>query len=457
MTDHGAPQVTDLVMDVDDATEITSGLKKPVIPSHRIPPEIIVKIIQGLLPEKVDYGPPVKKRLNVLLIATSICRYWRYAALDHATLWSIVPIDRRSLGGLFLQRSRNASLSIIFEVNTRRCCPAHQAMVLLLPHMQRVKKVQFRAPAPVLNEIFTTLNSYIRGAQLEEISVRVDEFPGDKNCRATLDLLLGHASTLKVLRLDIFKCRFPVHKLRQFSHLSHLELLSTHDVREVSPLLTSLPALTSIKVRVCASGRYEDNHRIVPQANLQCIHLQIACDTPIRVLDTLKIPAGVHLECEMMAIPFRNTSESTRFLPFSSQFFENTSHIEELRISLPSCSGSGPSGSFSIDWVIADGFQPPIEDFSYLRTLTVDGTIEQQSLKDVVRLAPRLVSVVFVDCAVIKSRPIDHPLKMLSGTVGTDAFVKAINEERRAGRVDPDAVVNGTLEGERLEEFRSLL
>jgi len=87
----------------------------------------------------------------------------------------------------------------------------------------------------------------------------------------------------------------------------------------------------------------------------------------------------------------------------------------------------------------------------------VDGTIEQQSLKDVVRLAPRLVSVVFVDCAVIKSRPIDHPLKMLSGTVGTDAFVKAINEERRAGRVDPDAVVNGTLEGERLEEFRSLL
>ena len=202
---HYLLQSTDFVMDVDDTVMATDPPKRTATPSHRIPPEIVAKIIHGLLPAKIDYGPLIQKRLEVLLTATSICRYWRHAAIDHATLWSVVPIDRKSLGELFLQRSRNAPLLITFEVNTRRCCPAHQAMVLLLPHMQRVKKVQFRAPAPVLNDIFSTLNLYGNGAQLEEISIKVDQSPGDEKYKAVLDLLLKHASTLKVLRLEVFK------------------------------------------------------------------------------------------------------------------------------------------------------------------------------------------------------------------------------------------------------------
>lgn len=447
-------------MDVGDPMATTKPSSEIVTPWHRVPPEIIVKIIHELLPIEIDYYPLTWWRLDVLFKVTSICRYWRYAAIDHATLWSVIPIDHRSLGELFLQRSRDAPLSITYVVETRRCCPAHQAMVSLLPHMQRVKKVQFRAPAPALNEIFSTLNSYARGAQLEEVCIQAHDFPGDEGYRATLDLLLKHASTLKVLMLNVSKCRFPAHKLRQFSHLSHLELLSTHDIRNISSLLTSLPALTSIKARVDCSGLYEDDRRIVPQSNLRHIHLQIVWFNPSHVFDTLKIPTGVHLICEFT--PVRSASEASLYLPLSSEFFENTSHIEKLRISIYSCSGWGPSGSFYIDRVVMSGFRPPIEDLSHLRILTVDHVVEQQTLEDFVRSAPRLVSVGFAHCTLIGSRAFGRTLKMLPSPVDTDAFVKAISEGRHAGAGadagdSSDIVVNGILEGERLKEFRFLI
>jgi len=461
--DQYPPQSTELVMDVDDAVIMTDALNGIVTPSHRIPPEIVAKIIHELLPEKVDYGPLVQKRIEVLLTATSICRYWRHAALDYATLWSVVPIDRKSLGGLFLQRSRNATLLITFEVNTRRCCPAHQAMVLLLPYIQRVKKVQFRAPVPVLNDIFSALNLYGNGAQLVEISLKVDRFPGDEKYRAILDLLLEHAPTLKVLRLDVSKCRSPAHKLRQFSHLSHLELLTTHDINDISPLLTSLPTLTSIKIHASALGTREDDRRpptrIVPQANLRHIHLQIMCYPPNPVLDSLKVQTGVHLECEILGSLFPSI-QSTRCLPLPSESFENTLGIEELRIAIPSYSGSGPNGSFRINGIMG-AFLPPIEDFSHLRKLVVEGTIEWRSLEHVVGSAPRLVSVGFINCTVVESRAVTPPPKRLRSPVDTDTFVELIGGKRR---VDADGgdhtssiTVNGTLEGERLEEFRSLL
>lgn len=468
MIDQYLPQTADLVMRLDNLTMTTDGPSSVVAPSHRIPPEIVAKIIQELLPAWIDYGPSIKERLVVLSTATSICQYWRYAALEHASLWSIVPIDRKSVGELFLRRSRNAPLFITFEVNTWRCSPAHQAMVSLLPHMQRVKKVQLRAPAPVLDDIFSTLNRYGYGAQLEEISIRADGSPSDEKCRTTSDLLLGHASTLKVLRLDVFKCRFPTQELRQFLRLSHLELLSTHDIRDVSSLLTSLPALASIKIRVTALGKHEDNRqhlgRIVPQVNLRHIHLQITCYPPDRVLDALKIQTGVHLECEIIGHRFFSTGERAGFLPLRSEFFENTSHIEELRINPPTYSGSGPNGSFHVNGVPqwpTGWMWPPIEDFSHLRKLVASDTIEWRFLKDVVRSAPQLVSVIFVDCTVTKSGMIGAPAKgsPSCNPVDADTFVKVTGEKRRGGvdvGDDNSAVVNGTLEGARLEEFKSL-
>ena len=111
------------------------------------------------------------------------------------------------------------------------------------------------------------------------------------------------------------------------------------------------------------------------------------------------------------------------------------------------------------------GFQPPIDDFSHLRKLVVGGTVEQRFLEDVVGLAPQLVSMGFVDCTVIKSLASIPPRKGLRSPVNVDTFVKVISEERFAGAGagagegagdGSSTVVNGTLEGERLEEFRYL-
>ena len=448
------------------AMDIIDPRGDDVPPLERIPPEIIVKIIHALLPTQIDYGPWIQKRLDVLLRVTSICRYWRYAIIDHATLWSIVPIDRRSLGEVFLQRSRNAPLSITFEVDTRRCCPAHQAMVSLLPHIRRVNKVQFRASAPVLNQIISGLKLYTFGPQLEEIKVRVDGPPNDEKSRVALDLILENASTLKVLQLDVFNCRFPVKKLRQFSHLTQLELLSAYDFREVSPLLTSLPTLTSIKVQVSGSKPHEDNRRTIPQTNLRNIHLQISDHSPNLVLNALKLPIGVHFECEMSA--YINKIETNRFLPLTSQVFKNISQIEELRISPPAFhfmsrttySGSGPTGSFLVKGVFENGYCPPIDDFSFLRKLVVEGSIGLRSLGDLVASAPQLVSVTLVECVIVRSPIVNRRFGMILLPVGADALVKAIDEEWRVGagvRGSGCVMVNGTLEGKLLKKFVSLL
>jgi hypothetical protein len=453
-------------MDVDGGA-VTADLPSDIVPpSQRIPPEIIVKIIHVLVPTQTDHGPWIQKRLDALLKATSICRYWRYAALDHATLWSVVPIDRRSLGEAFLQRSRNVSLLITFEVSTRRCSPAHKAIVSLLPHIGRVKRVQFHAPAPVLNQIFSSFNMYTSGAQLEEIKIRVDGSPNGEKSRVALALLLENASTLKVLRLGVLNCHFPVQKLRRFSHLAQLELLSIHDFREVSSLLTSIPTLTSIKVRVSGSKKYGEDRRVIPQASLLNIHLQIIDDSPDLVLSALKIPGGVHLECEMLA--YINTVEANRFLPLTSEDFENISQIEELRISPPtshfmsitSYSGSGPTGSFCIMGVFENGYHLPIEDLSHLRKLVVEGSINLPSLEDIVTSAPQLVSVTLADCVVIRSPITYRRLGAPLSPVGAGCLVKAISEERRIGASawsSECVLVNGTLEGELLEEFISLV
>lgn len=452
-------------MDVDATVTTTIRASNEIVPpSQRIPPEIVVRIIQELLPTDIGYGPLTRKRLNVLLNASSICRYWRYAAFDHANFWSIVPIDRRSLGALFLQRSRNAPLLITYEVNTRRCCPAHQAMVLLLPHMQRVRKVQLRASAPVLNQIFSRLNVYTSSAQLEEIRIQVHGSPDGEKSRVALDLLLENASTLKVLQLDDFKCHFPVRRLREFSHLTHLELLSPHDFREISPLMISLPILISIKVCVSASEGRGDNIRIVPQVNLRHVHLLFDNGAPSLVLGALGIPTGIHLECEMPICV--STIEAARFLPLESEAFQNASQIEELQfsaslhgsISFVSYTGSGPSGSFRIGGYFQGGYRPPIQDFSNLLKLVADAQIALWHLENAVASAPRLVSVTFVHCTVTTSLMLNRVLGTPLNPVDADSFVKAISEERRADarRSLRSIMVNGVLEGELLEEFRSL-
>jgi len=438
-------------MDVDNSMKMADASNKIIAPSHRVPSEVVAEIIRGLLPAKIDYDPQMQERLDALLTATGICRYWRHAALDHATLWSVVPMDHKSLGELFLQRSRNAPLLVTYGMKTRNRCPAHQAMASLLPYMHRVESVHLRAPVVVVNEVFSAFNQSMRGAQLKEVSVQTC---GKEEGGFDINLLLKHASTLKVLRAGILGSHFPGHKLQEFSGLTHLEVLTDHDIRDVLSVLTSLPTLTSTKVHVNAMRRHRDEYRIVLPANLCHIHLQISNNTIKRVLDALRIPTGVHFVCEILPTGRLTINEPARHLTFPSGFFENTSHIEELQLNKISCSGFGPSGSFAIEWASMGIFRPPIENLSLLRKLVVDGAVGRWLLGDIVGSAPSLVSVVLIDCRVIAPQAVDSAFEVRHTP---DTFVKAISKEHSAGTHPKNFVVNGTLEGESLEEFRSLL
>ena len=398
------------MMNVDGAVAPRNTLEGIVPPSHRIPPEIIAKIVHRTLPTKIPYGPKMEDRVEALRVATSVCRRWRYAVLDHATLWSVVPIYLKFLGPLYLQRSRNVPLSIVFYANGRSACSAHQATVSLLPHMQRVKKAQSFAPSQALNGIFSTLGLY--GTSLEDIRLEINPAPTDEGWMAIQDHLFNHTSTLKTLQLHAYGFRFPINQFQQFPHLSRLELSGVHDLHDLFYLLTSFPTLVSIKVRVEAVGSHEDYHRlpdrIVPHPNLRHIHLQAGCYPVGVVLDSLKIQSGVHLECEIVGCRHWRGAEQVQFLPLSSEFLENASHIEELKIHGSvefQCYGSGPSGSFYIGGFVAGKPKAhrPVEDLSHLRRLTVVDSIEQGLLEDIIVSAPLLTLLIFDNCSVFKS------------------------------------------------------
>jgi len=453
-------------MDVDDAVAPTNTSKEVVPPSYRIPPEIIAKIIRGIIPPKIRHGHIMQERIKALRVATSICQYWRYAVLDHATLWSIVPIHRKTLGQLYLQRSGNAPLSIVFCADAQGACSAHQATVLLLPHMQRIKSVQFFASSQAINAIFSSFEVY--GARLEGIGLEIKPAPTGEGWMGVYDHLLKYGPTLKALQLDAYEHRFTTDQFRQFPYLSRLEISGIHDICDASQLLTSFPNLTSIKFGLEAIGGHEDYHqlsdRIDPLPNLRHIHLQAGCYPIKSVLDSLKLQSGVHLECEIVRCRHWRGAEQERFLPLSLKFLENTSNIEELNIHGSvqfKCSGSGPSGSFHIQGFYTGKLHRPVEDLSHLRRLTVADVIEQGLLEDILIAAPRLTSLVFNHCFVSKSWAIDRAveaLPSLDGTIDADTFVATISEERRAGvKGFKSAAVNGVLEGEGLKEFRTLI
>ncbi|KAF8643003.1 hypothetical protein AX16_009248 [Volvariella volvacea WC 439] len=90
------------------------------LPSHRIPPEII-SCITALLNDLQD----VKRDGNLVIQGsyvqrvhfTSICHYWRAAAINDALLWTCINFNYPELVPTVIQRSKNLPLSVHFSTN----------------------------------------------------------------------------------------------------------------------------------------------------------------------------------------------------------------------------------------------------------------------------------------------------------------------------------------------------
>lgn len=156
-------------------------------------------------------------------------------------------------------------------------------------------------------------------------------------------------------------------------------------------------------------------------------------------------------------------AERSRFLPLPLKFFENTSHIEEMKIHGSTefeCCGSGPSGSFYIGGRYTGKVHRPIEVLSHLRRLTFADAIDQELLEEIVISAPRLTSLVLTNCLVSKSA-VDRAVEgqpSPDDLVDTDIFVANLVEERRTGvKTTQNLTVNGVLQGERLKDFISTI
>ena len=453
-------------MDVDDAVMSADASEAHIPPLHRIPPEIIIKIIRRSLPARIRSGRLMQEHIRALLIATSICRYWRCVALNDVTLWSVVPIYHKTLGPLCLERSCGAPLSVVFYADATGACSSHEATVSLPPHIQRIKELQLSTHTQALNGIFSALE--LDGGRLEGINLEIKPTPTEEGWTTVYDHLLKHAPTLKALRLDACEFRFSTDHFQQFPHLSRLDISGTHDLRDAYQLLTSFPTLTSIKLGIESIEGHDEYHllpeRIVPHPNLRRIHIQAGCYPMNVVLNSLELQPGVHLECEIVGCRHWRGTEQSRFLPLPLKFFDNTSHIEEMEMHGSvefKCCGSGPSGSFYIGGFYTGKVHRPIEVLRHLQRLTFGDAIEQGLLEEIVISAPRLTSLTFINCLVSKSWMVDRAAEArpnLDSVVDADTFVARVVEERRAGvKTDKNLTVNGVLRGERLRELISTL
>jgi hypothetical protein len=445
---------------MDRAATANALEKNP--PAYWIPPEIIAMIIRELLPKNI-YS--VEGRIDALRSATSICRYWRYAALNDASLWSVIPAFKGYLRRQFLQRSRNMPLSVVFHSDAFKPCPAQKMTVSLLPHAQRIKNAMLAVPIRDLNMIFSALERH--GTRLDDILIHLRSPPTDEEWTTIFGHLSKHAPTLKFLKLKAEES-IPSHQLQRFPCLSHLKLRNnTCDLQALSYLLTSFPTLVSIKLYVQPSvgGPYHPlSDRIVPHPNLRSLHLDVR-HYPLKVvLDSLKIRAGVHLQCNIVMNLYEASREPASYLPLPLKFFENTSNVETLTIGgfrEFKCSGSGPSGSFCIKATPFVLNKPPLEDFLSLRKLVVTRDIDQELLEGIVVSAPRLTWLTFDECAVCRSWKFDSAIKKLpriGGHVGVVQFLRAMWTERAKGaKLFNSITVSGTLEGDHLNTYRSIV
>ena len=156
-----SPQVRELYEVLKTATWRVANLLNESTPAHRLPPEILTRILYLT----VDHGS--EEHAGQVIPLTHVCRYWRSLLLSYPRMWSTLCMKpgNPSIVSEWLARSQNVPLIVIAEFtdiyehppcryldttvaaiiakpNDPRVCPRHQAALSLdqvLPHRSRIQ------------------------------------------------------------------------------------------------------------------------------------------------------------------------------------------------------------------------------------------------------------------------------------------------------------------------------
>jgi len=156
----GPLKVRELYEVLRTATQRTANLLNENIPTHRLPPEILTRILRFA----VDHG--FEEHAEQIIPLTHVCQYWRTLLLSHPRMWSTLWMKpgNPSIISEWLMRSQDVPLTVIAEfadayehppcryhdsatttlvnVVDLGVCPRHKAVLSLdqlLPHRSRIR------------------------------------------------------------------------------------------------------------------------------------------------------------------------------------------------------------------------------------------------------------------------------------------------------------------------------
>ncbi|KAF9044609.1 hypothetical protein BDZ89DRAFT_193572 [Hymenopellis radicata] len=257
---------------------------------QRVPNEILIAIFKAGLQNPTSNAP-------FLLALSKVCSRWRHIALAAPELWTIVQITsthQLEVAKVFLERSRHCPIHVLLTASYDLLFK--QAVVLLDPHLHRLKSLELDLDSGSNADILDELISCMAPSPLEHLRIHLSTMYTSLLGNFAPDLKIAEAffPSLHSVNLRGVRPNFSA----PFKHLSYIAMHafapSASQMRSLvhgSPVLTTLvlPGFTPESFHQFP-GDDEDTEPITAPSlrslafSLRGYHLPEVCNCPLALL-----------------------------------------------------------------------------------------------------------------------------------------------------------------------------
>ncbi|KAG2343993.1 hypothetical protein BDR05DRAFT_209432 [Suillus weaverae] len=238
-----------------------------------LPPEILATVFRHFVEEWQNHPA---KGAPTCVVFTHVCRHWRQVALKSPTLWTYIIYTPPRWLGVMLERSKSASLFVVYDVavSLRDC------LEQILSQLPRIRVLRLRTiNTPDIDRTIHLLSS--QPAPLLQIFEFSNTFFGEPTTRPISNTVFqGQSPRLRSVELTSSNFSWTAHI---FSGLRILSLRGTGDTSfptlpQLLQALRRMPALEQLTLEQLHINSQETNHlEKVPLAQLKSIAL--GCET----------------------------------------------------------------------------------------------------------------------------------------------------------------------------------
>jgi hypothetical protein len=280
------------------------------LPISRLPVEILVNIFLevafGAALSSIEFTTQAQPDVRLLRL-THVCSYWRDLAIETPSLWTTPPFEYPQLAELYLPRSSNQPLNIIFHPNSlappssRRAMANNVLTTALSSHWNNIRNITLRNLTPADAGILQALTS--AALQLQTLIIELDDQAFERIYFFEQQFLANHAPLLRTLSLK--RCIVPVDWL-PLASLVRLELEATEnsedgvDLGHILAMLERTPALEHLSLKTVLNPDSSTQNISLPRGRVplprlrQLTFYEEEILTTLILLTQLRLPEGLH-------------------------------------------------------------------------------------------------------------------------------------------------------------------